>query len=76
MAVFTGIRKDLSDVGGDHFLDLRGASFHVEQQLQRRPGLTFFTELGGWGLQSFTDAEGNTFLIILEDDGGVEQVSL
>lgn len=61
---------------GDHFLDCRGVSFAVDQQLTRRPGMTWLADDGGTLVGSLRTQAAGTFLLVVQTDGNVEALSL
>ena len=76
MRNWEGLRQDLSDTGGDHFTDLRGVSWEVEGQLQRRPGLTYLTDTGGVEMTSYRGPDDVAYVVIINSAGSVEEIAL
>ena len=76
MRTWDGIRADLTDVGGEHLLAAVGASWAVEGQIQRRPGLSRLVNVGGISIGSFYADPDGTYLVMVDSSGNLQATLL
>lgn len=76
MREWQGIRDDQTTVGGDAFTDARGVGYAIDGELQRRPGLTYLSAVGGTSLGSFRSPTTNAWATLTEADGDVQAVAI
>lgn len=76
MKTWAGLGDSATSVDADDAEDCVGISFAVEGVIQRRPGLTHLSSLGGNALGAFRSALDGAWLLVVTSTGTVESVAL